>query len=141
MCCPSKKVIKSYTKGFLCLGGLHEDTLCDILQAMAPTNVKTVHQTSLLHIESNLDRLGFLSPTYGQRSQQQTGQIALQSVLINKLPRILSAWAINPTTSSTVDTRVFLALRRLYEDKLCDTLQAIAQTNVEMIHQTSFLYI
>ena len=28
------------------------------LQAMAPTNVKTVHQTSLLHIESNLDRLG-----------------------------------------------------------------------------------
>ena len=27
------------------------------LQAMAPTNIKTVHQTSLLHIESNLDRL------------------------------------------------------------------------------------
>ena len=26
------------------------------LQAMAPTNIKTVHQTSLLHIESNLDR-------------------------------------------------------------------------------------
>ena len=33
------------------------------LQAMAPTNIKTVHQTSLLHIESNLDRLGMLSPT------------------------------------------------------------------------------
>ena len=30
------------------------------------------------------DRLGFLSPTYDQRSQQQTGQIALQPVLINK---------------------------------------------------------
>ena len=27
------------------------------LQAMAPNNIKTVHQTSLLHIESNLDRL------------------------------------------------------------------------------------
>ena len=41
------------------------------LQAMAPTNIKTVHQTSLLHIiESNLDRLGMLSPTHDQRSQQ-----------------------------------------------------------------------
>ena len=30
------------------------------LQAMAPTSIKTVHQTSLLHIESSLDRLGFL---------------------------------------------------------------------------------
>ena len=54
------------------------------LQAMAPTNVETVHQTSLLYIESNLDRLGLLSPTHGQRSQQQSGQITLQSVLINK---------------------------------------------------------
>ena len=42
------------------------------LQAMAPTNIETVHQTSLLHIESNLDRLGLLSPTHDQRSQQQT---------------------------------------------------------------------
>ena len=54
------------------------------LQEMAPTNVKTVHQTSLLHIESNLDRLGLLSPTHDQRSQQQSGQITLQPVLINK---------------------------------------------------------
>ena len=30
------------------------------LQVMAPTNVKTVHQTSLFHIESNLDRLGIV---------------------------------------------------------------------------------
>ena len=28
----------------------------------------------LLHIESSLDRLGLLSPTHDQRSQQQTGQ-------------------------------------------------------------------
>ena len=43
------------------------------LQATAPTDIKTVHQTSLLHIESNLDRRGLLSPTHDQRSQQQTG--------------------------------------------------------------------
>ena len=60
---------------------------------MAPTNVKTVHQTSLLHIESSLDRLGFFkekSPTHGQRSQQPSGQITLQSVLIDK-PKFLKA--------------------------------------------------
>ena len=54
------------------------------LQSVAPTNVKTVHQTSLLHIERNLDRLGLLSPTHDQRSQKQTRQITLQPVLINK---------------------------------------------------------
>ena len=54
------------------------------LQAIAPTNIKTVHQTRLVHIESNLDRLGLFSPTHDQRSQQQSGQIALQPVLINK---------------------------------------------------------
>ena len=45
------------------------------LQAMASTNIKTVHQASLLHIESSLDRLGLLSPTHDQRSQQQTGKL------------------------------------------------------------------
>ena len=58
---------------------------------MVPTNVETVHQTSLLHaIESNLDRLGLLLPRYGHRSQQQSGQITLLSVLINK-PKFLKA--------------------------------------------------
>ena len=51
---------------------------------MTATNVKTVHQTSLLHIESNLDRLELLSPTHGQRSQRQSGKITLQSAFINK---------------------------------------------------------
>ena len=88
MCGPTNKVIESDTKSFLALGGLHEDKLCDILQAMAPTSIKTVHQTSLFHIESNSDRLGLLSPTHGQRSQQQSGLITLQSVLINK-PKFL----------------------------------------------------
>ena len=50
----------SYTKRFLALGGVHEDKLCNTLQAMAPTNVETVHQTYLFHIESNLDRLGLI---------------------------------------------------------------------------------
>ena len=57
------------------------------LQAMAPTNIKTVHQTSLLHIESNLDRpeINVVAyPRLDQRSQQKNGQITLQPVLINK---------------------------------------------------------
>ena len=90
MCCLSNKVIKSDTKSGLALGGLHQDKLCDILRAMAPTNVETVHQTSLLHIESNLDRLGLLSPTHGKRSQQQSGQITLQSVLMSN-PKFVKA--------------------------------------------------
>ena len=40
------------------------------LQAMATTNIKTVQQTSLLHIERRLDRLGLLSPIHDRRSQQ-----------------------------------------------------------------------
>ena len=85
----SDVVIKNDTK-FVALEGLHEDKLCDILQAMAPTTVKTVNQTSVFYIESNLDRLGLLSPTPGQRSRQQSGQIALQSGLINK-PKFIKA--------------------------------------------------
>ena len=85
MYCLSNKVIKSGTKRFLALGGLHEYKLCGTLQAMSPTNVKKIHQASLLHIDSNLDQLGLLSPTHGQRSQQQSGHITLRSVLTNKL--------------------------------------------------------
>ena len=65
---------------FRAIGGLHKDKFCNILQGMAPTSVKTVHQASLFHIESNPDRLRLLSPTQGQRSQQQSGQITLQSI-------------------------------------------------------------
>ena len=56
----------------------------------APTKFETVHQTSLFYIESNPDRLRLLSPTPGQRFQQQSGQITIQSVLINK-PKFLKA--------------------------------------------------
>ena len=90
MRCPSNQVIKSYSEKFSSSRRLHEDKLCDTLQAMTSSNVKTVYQTSLLHIESNLDRLRLLSPTHGQRSQQQRGHITLQSVLLNK-PEFLKA--------------------------------------------------
>ena len=86
--CPSNRVIKSDAENVLALRGLHEDKLCDILQTMIPTSVETVHQTSLLHIESSPDRLGLLSLTHDQRSQ--SGQITLQSVLNNK-PKSLKA--------------------------------------------------
>ena len=46
-------------KGFLVLGGLHEDKLCDTLQAMAPTNnVETVDPNSLLHIYREQSTIG-----------------------------------------------------------------------------------
>ena len=90
MCCPSNKVVKSNLRRLLAFGGLHEDKFCDTLQVMAPTDVKTVHRTSLLHVESSLDRLGLLSPTHGQPSQQPSGQVTLQSVLINK-PKFFKA--------------------------------------------------
>ena len=61
-----------------------ENALCHTLQGMSRSNAVTVHQPSELIITSNPDRLGLLSPTHGQRSQRQTGQITLQSILINK---------------------------------------------------------
>ena len=49
-------------------------------------SINQINQTSLLHIiESNLNRLGLLSSTHDQRSQQKNGQMTLQPVLINKL--------------------------------------------------------
>ena len=57
ICCPSNKAIQSdYTFSILYNGELHEDNLCDTLQGMAPTNVKTINPTSLLHFGSNPDR-------------------------------------------------------------------------------------
>ena len=54
-CCLLHILVVVDIKSFPAVGGLHEDTLRDILQAMAPTYVETIHQTSLFHIESNLD--------------------------------------------------------------------------------------
>ena len=41
---PYSKVIKSDSKNYLARGGLNEDTLCGILQAMALTKVETEHK-------------------------------------------------------------------------------------------------
>ena len=60
------------------------------------SQARTVHQTSLLDIESNLDRLGLLSPTHDQRSQQQSGQITLQPVLINNSRHFFSLTGVSP---------------------------------------------
>ena len=46
------------------------------IQAMVPTNIKTVHETSLLHIERSLDRLGLLSSTHKRSQQQQEDKVA-----------------------------------------------------------------
>ena len=67
------KVIKRDSKCFLAIGRLHEDKLLDTLQAKAPTNSKSkrfLKPLYMLHIASSLDRLGWLSPTHGQHSQQ-----------------------------------------------------------------------
>ena len=45
----------------------------------------------LLHIESSLDRLGLLSPTHDQRSQQQIGEIRIRAyfnVLVESVHKI-----------------------------------------------------
>ena len=78
MSCSSTRVVTRFSF-FKAIGGLTRRQLCDTLQAMASTNVKTVHQTSLLHIESNFDRLGLLLPIYGQRFSAVKGTHAPNS--------------------------------------------------------------
>ena len=86
MCCSFTKVIKQNDSNVsLAIWGLYEDKSCDASQGVTSTNAKVVHETSLLHIESNPNRLGALSLTHGQRSQQHSAQIMLQAVLINRL--------------------------------------------------------
>ena len=55
-----------------------------LLGMVEARSVNVKKTTTTTTIESNLDRLGMLSPTHDQRSQQKTGKITLQPVLINK---------------------------------------------------------
>ena len=75
------------------------------LQAMAPTNVKTVNQTSLLHTERNLDRLDFFlkknqnaprpsehPPVRGRKMSKRLGRIIgcefkTSSMAFKRVPR------------------------------------------------------
>ena len=57
---------------------------------MVLTNVKTV-EVILPHIGGNHDRLGLLSPNYGQRLQQQSEQITLHSVILINNPKFLNS--------------------------------------------------
>ena len=53
--CVVDPTMSSNVTRVLAIGELHEGMLCNTLNRMAPFNVKTVHQTSLLRIESNLN--------------------------------------------------------------------------------------
>ena len=101
MCCPSYKVIKSDARS--CLGSrrvifhsyvffgytnTNYATLCK--QWHRPMSKRFIKLPYSIYIESNLDRLRLLSRTHGQCSQQQSEQMTLQSVLINK-PKFLKA--------------------------------------------------
>ena len=78
----------------------YKDKLCDTLRGMAPTNVKTVHQTSLLHTASNLERIGLLSPTHAASVlRNKVNKITLRSALINK-PKFLKATSCRSKESS-----------------------------------------
>ena len=89
MYCPSTNSSGVIQKVSHAIGGIHKAKLCEVFQGMArPINVKTIHQASILHTESSLDRLGLLSLTCGYRSQQQSGQDTVQSVLINKQAQV-----------------------------------------------------
>ena len=69
------------TISFLALGGLHEDKFMRHFTRSNDTcQCETVYETSLFHIESNLDRLRLCLPIRNQRSQYQSGQNTLQSV-------------------------------------------------------------
>ena len=86
---PCNEVIKSDPKGFLLHQGLHEDKLCDTSQAMAPTNVETVHQISLLYREQPRSiRMVVAYPRLAFSPTKRTNHA--QSVSINK-PKFLKA--------------------------------------------------
>ena len=78
------------SKKFQPVGSLHGDELCHTSQGMAPINARTVHKKQILHTtyrdqpQSTRVIVAYPRPAI---SQPQSGNIALQSVLINKLPR------------------------------------------------------
>ena len=53
----------------------------------------------------DLDQIELLSPTHGQRSQQQNGQISLQSILINT-PKFLKAKHCKDKTKIEIQSSV-----------------------------------
>ena len=65
--------------------------------------------TYIPHIKSNLDRLGLLPPTHGQRSQQQSGQITFSAGSMALLSYMI-------TTILTIYYSVLLRLVALHGD-------------------------
>ena len=74
MCCPSKKVIKMTPKVFVA-------TRRQIMQHFTRNDTNQCQNGS----SNLLTPYRKLSPTFGQRSQERSGRITLQSVLIDKL--------------------------------------------------------
>ena len=94
MCCPPTKGIKGSVIQCMAIGGLHEDEL--FMRHYTINGTDQCQNGSsipfLLHIESHLDRLRFLSPTHGGRSQQQSSRYRTCSdQFISTRPNLLNA--------------------------------------------------
>ena len=74
------------------------------LQAMATTNVKTVHQTSLLHIESNFDRLGVSVVAYPRPAFSATNWINYAPISFDQQVQVSQGHTdkLNPKYNDTV---------------------------------------
>ena len=90
------------------------------------TNAKTVHQTSLLHIKSNLDRLGLLPPTHGQRSQLQADKSRSNQFLY----RCKMALAVKKSLKTKNCEEVQVLVR---SEKERSTVQVLARNCLEKI--------
>ena len=86
MCCPTNEVFKSDAKRFLALGRLHEDKLCDILQAYGTDQCRNASSNVLIPYREQLrlTRIVVAHPRPAFSATRRSRQITLQSVLINR---------------------------------------------------------
>ena len=83
----SQKVTRKHFSVTSPLGGLHdEDNLCGTLKGMISTNIfmskRFIEYNYSISRVTPIDSVGLLSSTHGQRSQQESGQITIQSISI-----------------------------------------------------------
>ena len=91
MRCPSnKKVIKSDSKGFLAIGGLHEDHLCDALQEMTPTNQCQNGSSNRLTPNRERPRLTHIFVAYPRPAFSATKRTNHAPISFNK-PKLIKA--------------------------------------------------
>ena len=71
---------------------LHEDKLCDTLQAMVPNQGRNGSSNFLAQYREQPDRFRLFSPTYGQNYQQQSAGVSRSiPVLINEVKFLMPA--------------------------------------------------